>query len=347
VVSFVFEHVTKAVIIGHGGVLYGTTEGGGTSNNGTVFSLTPPGSPGASWTETALYSFAGAPNDGANPMDSPVAIGPGGVLYGTTYFGGAFNNGIVFCLTPPVSPGGVWTETVLYSFTGSPNDGANPEAGVVIGGGGVLYGTTAGGGISACAFGGCGIVFSLKPPSSPGGSWTETVLHSLTDSEGSNPEGNVVIGSDGAAPEAGVAIGSSGELYGTTFISGAFDFGTAFSLTPPALPGSSWTERVPHSFGSSSRDGMVPTSTPVIGSRGVLYGTTEYGGSSCRGMGCGVVFSLIPPASSAGRWTERILQRFNGTDGANPIAGVGIGSGGVLYGTTASGELLTVARCSL
>jgi uncharacterized repeat protein (TIGR03803 family) len=66
VVSFVFEHVTKAVIIGHGGVLYGTTEGGGTSNNGTVFSLTPPGSPGASWTETALYSFAGAPNDGAN-----------------------------------------------------------------------------------------------------------------------------------------------------------------------------------------------------------------------------------------------------------------------------------------
>src|ERR1700733_3382376 len=104
-----FEHVTKAVIIGHGGVLYGTTEGGGTSNNGTVFSLTPPGSPGASWTETALYSF-----------------------------------------------------------TGSPNDGANPEAGVVIGGGGVLYGTTAGGGISAFAFGGWGIFFLLKRASFPG-----------------------------------------------------------------------------------------------------------------------------------------------------------------------------------
>src|ERR1700733_10990555 len=104
-----FEHVTKAVIIGHGGVLYGTTEGGGTSNNGTVFSLTPPG-----------------------------------------------------------PPGGVWTETVLYSFAGSPNDGANPEAGVVIGGGGVLYGTTAGGGISACAFGGSAPVITLKRASFPG-----------------------------------------------------------------------------------------------------------------------------------------------------------------------------------
>lgn len=369
------------VVIGHDGVLFGTTQVGGTSN-GTVFSLTPPGSQGGVWTETVLHNFAGAPTDGATPFESSVAIGPGGVLYGTTESGGTSNNGTVFSLNPPATPGGAWTETVLHSFAGSPNDGGNPQAGVVISGG-VLYGTTTGGGISACPFGGCGIVFSLKPPSSPGDSWTETVLHSFEYSEGSNPWGNVVIGSgvlygttyfggtagngtvfsltppassggawtetvlhnfaplsgDGAAPEAGVVIGSGGELYGTTFSGGAFDFGTAFSLTPPTSPGGPWTETLLHNFGSSSHDGLVPTSALVIGSGGVLYGTTQDGGStsgSCGFMGCGTVFVLTPPGSPGGAWTESILHYFNSTDGAEPFAGVVIGRG-ALYGTTANG----------
>jgi uncharacterized repeat protein (TIGR03803 family) len=206
------------VVIGTGGVLYGTTRVGGTFNNGTVFSLAPPASSGCAWTETVLHNFAGAP-DGANPFESRVAIGPGGVLYGTTYYGGTSNNGMVFSLTQPASPGGAWTETVLRSFAGSPTDGGNPQEGVVIAGDGVLFGTTAGGGISDCAFGGCGIVFSLKPPPSPGDAWTETVLHGFTKSEGSNPEGGVVIG--------------TGVLYGTTYIGGTAGNGTVFSLTPP------------------------------------------------------------------------------------------------------------------
>jgi uncharacterized repeat protein (TIGR03803 family) len=369
-----------SVVIGPDGVLYGTTDGG-TTSNGTVFSLTPPASPGGAWTETVLHSFAGAPTDGATPFESSVAIGPGGVLYGTTEYGGTSNNGTVFSLKPPATPGGAWTETVLHSFAGSPNDGGNPLAGVVISGG-VLYGTTTGGGISACPFGGCGIVFSLKPPSSPGGSWTETVLHSFEYSDGSNPWGNLVIGSgvlygttylggtagngtvfsltppaspggawtetvlhsfaplsgDGAVPEAGVVIGSGGVLYGTTFSGGAFDFGTAFSLTPPTSPGGPWTETLLHSFGSSSHDGMVPTSVLVIGGGGVLYGTTQYGGStsgSCGFMGCGTIFVLTPP-SAGGTWTESILLYFDATDGAEPFAGVVIGRG-ALYGTTAYG----------
>jgi len=126
---------------------------------GTVFSLTPPSSTGGSWTEAVLYRFAGSPSDGSNPF-SGVVIGSGGVLYGTTRLGGSLDNGTVFSLTPPVSPGGSWTESVLYNFTGA-SDGNGPE-GVVIGSGGVLYGTTSGGGNPICDFG-CGTVFSLTP----------------------------------------------------------------------------------------------------------------------------------------------------------------------------------------
>jgi uncharacterized repeat protein (TIGR03803 family) len=62
---------------------------------------------------------------------------------------------------------------VLYNFTGI--NGARPSAGVVIGKDGVLYGTTYWGGKI-----GNGTVFSLTPPTSPGDSWTETVLHNFT-----------------------------------------------------------------------------------------------------------------------------------------------------------------------
>jgi hypothetical protein len=110
-----------------------------------------------------LYSFAGPPSDGMVPY-AGVAIGTGGVLYGTTINGGTGNCtgfgqqgcGTVFSLTPPASPGGVWTGAVLYSFTGG-SDGYEPLAGVAIGYGGALYGTTCCGGTVF------GTVFKLKP----------------------------------------------------------------------------------------------------------------------------------------------------------------------------------------
>lgn len=52
----------------------------------------------------------------------------------------------MFCLKPPASPGGSWTEVLLHSFSGA--DGAYPVGGVVIGAGRVFYGTTSGGGTS-------------------------------------------------------------------------------------------------------------------------------------------------------------------------------------------------------
>lgn len=67
----------------------------------------------------------------------------------------------MFSLAPPGSAGEAWTETVLHSFNGG--DGNNPVASLVASPGGVLYGTTAGGGASEA-----GTVFSLSPPASAG-----------------------------------------------------------------------------------------------------------------------------------------------------------------------------------
>jgi uncharacterized repeat protein (TIGR03803 family) len=215
-------------VMGPDGVFYGTSEGGYQQcpfGCGVVFSLTPPAAPGGAWTETVLHHFTDFGNHGYGVASIALGNGPSGqpVLYGTTSAGGANGLGTVFSLTPPAQPGGSWTETILHSF-GGPPDAANPNTGLVIGNGGVLYGTTYYGGDASC-YGtlpvGCGAVFSMTPPAAPGGAWTETVLHRFTGGE------------DGGIPVAGLTLGSDGVLYGTTTAyGGAGKYGTVFKLKP-------------------------------------------------------------------------------------------------------------------
>src|SRR5579863_8406062 len=118
------------------GNLYGTASGGGNypNDNGVVFKMTESGQ------ETLLYTFGVAP-DGASP-EASLLMDSVGNLYGTTYAGGAQGYGTVFKLS---QSNGVWTETLLYSFTGG-TDGANPRASLIMDGEGNLYGTTCAGG---------------------------------------------------------------------------------------------------------------------------------------------------------------------------------------------------------
>ena len=191
--------------------------------------------------------------------------------------------------------------------------GLPASAGVVLGNGGVLYGTAAG------TTNGGGVVFSLAPPSSAGGEWTYTVLAYLSD------------GSVGSGPGA-VVIGAGGVLYGTT---NAPPAGSVFSLTPPASQGGAWTYSNLYAFGDlGSGDGAQPSSPLVIGTGGVLYGVTNYGGYDVVGGGAGTIFSLAPPQSSGGAWTETVLYRFtNGTDGSFPVCVIR-SRRGVLYGVS-------------
>jgi uncharacterized repeat protein (TIGR03803 family) len=321
------------LVIAEDGVFYGTTSEGGASGYGIVFSLTPTPDE-YSWPIRVLHTFA-AGADGAGPQ-STMVIGKGGVLYGTTVYGGTgkcytyeqpAGCGTVFSVTPPASPGGDWTEAVLYSFTGGA-DGARPS-GVTLNSDGALYGTTAMDGMGGCLDAGCGTVFSLTPPASPGGSWAQNTLYRF-----SGPP------QDGWHPQAGVLI-SGGVLYGTCSQGGQdhgnlASFGTVFSLTPPAGGQSGlWSETILYNFLGPDEGISIP-GIPMgltLAANGVLYGVTQSAGPDSEGT----VFSLTPPSAAGERWTHQVLYGFTGgDDGGVPLGTLVIGDG-VLYGTTVGG----------
>jgi uncharacterized repeat protein (TIGR03803 family) len=333
------------LVQGSDGNFYGTTEGGGTTNNnGTVFRISPSG------TYTNLYSFGTSPKDGAIP-NAGLVQGSDGNFYGT-YYGGTSGNCQFGCGTVfRISPSG--SETNLHSFPSYSNDGYYPEGGLVQGNDGNFYGTTEGGGTNNNN----GTVFRISP------SGTETTLYSF----GSSPFAGLVQGSDGnfygttqeggssgncesgcgtvfrispsgnytnlysfngrpndgSGPQAGLVQGSDGNFYGTTPDGGTNDEGTVFRISPSG----SYTSL--HSFVGYPTDGDLPIAGLVQGSDGNFYGTTLYGGTNNNGA----VFRISPSG------TETTLYSFVGypTDGGSPAAGLVQGSDGYFYGTTENG----------
>jgi uncharacterized repeat protein (TIGR03803 family) len=86
----------EGLVEGPNGNLYGTTAGGGTAGNGTVFEVSPDGS-----SFTVLHNFGDGsiPNDGTSPTGSLV-VGPDNNLYGITAVGGSAGLGTVFKVSP-------------------------------------------------------------------------------------------------------------------------------------------------------------------------------------------------------------------------------------------------------
>jgi uncharacterized repeat protein (TIGR03803 family) len=206
-----------ALIADKSGNLYGTTIVGGAYGDGEVFELSPPAAQGDSWTETVLYSFGSKNGDAGGPPGA-VVMDAAGNLYGTAG-GGKYDLGTVWELSPPITQGQPWTETILHDFAGGADDGSAPYAGPVMDKAGNLYGVTYTGGNGNCSFNypGCGVVFELSPAGD--GTWTETLLHIFT-------------GEDGEFPYGGLMIGGNGTLFGTTSAGGRHNAGTAFEIQP-------------------------------------------------------------------------------------------------------------------
>ncbi|MBV9570591.1 MAG: PQQ-binding-like beta-propeller repeat protein [Alphaproteobacteria bacterium] len=246
-----------------GGMLYGTTQYGGATNNGTVFSIDL--STGA---EKVVYSFQGG-SDGAYSIAGLTKYK--NVLYGTTLRGGTMDNGTVFALDPASG-----AESVVYSLQGG-NDGAHPYAGV-INVGGKLFGATRHGGGQGCDGSGCGVVFSVNPATG-----NETIVHTFAGPDGATPLGSLVH--------------VRGTLYGTT-ISGGLSLTSSTNGTIYSIDPATGAETVLHSFGNPG-DGRQPRTT-LVDVNGTLYGTTSCGGTagtatSCAGSpGYGTVFSFTP-----------------------------------------------------
>ena len=191
-------------IICANGVLYGTTEAGGTAGDGVVFSV-GTNSPG---TFQVLHYFSaynlttGTNTDGAFPFCDLVLSS--NVLYGTTYAGGFYGNGTIFAVNL-----NSMAFSNLYNFTGT-NDGSGPKGGLTLSGN-TLYGTTSGGGTNAD-----GTLFSI---STSGANFT--TLYAFTGgSDGSNPQADLVV--------------SGNVIYGTAE-SGTTGSGSVFAFTLPQV----------------------------------------------------------------------------------------------------------------
>jgi len=317
------------------GNLYGTTYTGATSGYGTVFKVDPKGK------ETVLYSFTGG-NDGGSPVGGVVRDSEGN-LYGTTQYGGAYENGAVF----KVDKSG--NETVLYSFQGGFGDGCNPYGGLVRDAEGNLYGTT-----PTCGASSNGTIFKVAK------NGNEKLLHSFAGGkkDGSDPlytaltldtEGNLYgVTAYGGSQDLGVlyklstshkltvlhsfaggtkdgcyahgtpAMDKQGNLYGTTSRCGSGSEGTVWKVSPKGK------ETVLHNFAGGSSDGANPIGGVILDAQGNFYGNTDSGGPSDDGT----IFELN------NKGTLTLLHSFAGSDGATPYGGVIRDAKGNLYGTT-------------
>jgi uncharacterized repeat protein (TIGR03803 family) len=337
-----------ALVQGSGDNFYGTASSGGPNGVGTVFRITTNG------VFATLSPFTGG-NDGGNPRAALVQSSDGN-FYGTTYgyvlyyiqgpYPGDTNGayGTVFRMTTNGSL------TTLCSF--NVNDGANPAAGLIQGGDGNFYGTTAGGTNDV----GGGTVFRISA------NGALTTLGLFDQGYGANPHAALIQasdgnfygttssggpigagdvfkinandvltnlysfkdGNDGSSPPAALVLGRDGNFYGTTSFGGTNGWGTVFRISPSGALTSLY------SFTDHS-DGSVPNAALVLGSDGNFYGTT-YGASMYGGSGNGSVFKI----TTNGNFTS--LYSFTSVEnGLNPDAALIQGSDGNFYGTTSDG----------
>ena len=163
------------------GNIYGAATSAGLRGSGTIFKYNPV----TKVLDTAV-SFNGT--NGELPQTAPIQASDGN-LYGTTYYGGAYNYGVLY----EISKTGVYT--VLVSFGGA--DQANPDGNLVQASDGNLYGTTSG--ISGYH----GTIFQYILSTH-----TLNNIYTFTGPDGTNPQSNFVQGFDG-------------NLYGTTLYGGS------------------------------------------------------------------------------------------------------------------------------
>jgi uncharacterized repeat protein (TIGR03803 family) len=304
------------LVQGLDGNFYGTTAGGGSSDSGTVFKVTPTGQ------LTTLHNFCSQTNcaDGGGPQ-AGLILGTDGNFYGTTSASGGGNCpqlcGTVFKITT------AGKLTTLYTFCSQAHcaDGDEPEAGLTQAADGNFYGTTYGGGIQCSSYsydGGCGTVFKMTP------NGKLTNLYTFCSKTNC---------SDGGSPAAGLVQATDGNFYGTTPYDGNFEgcysygningCGTVFRVTPAGK----LTVLYRFCALTPCPDGFQPRAG-LLFANGEFYGTTLSGGS-----GLGTVFRT----TAEGDLTT--LHLFQGTDGFGAQGSLIQATDGKFYGTTVGGGL--------
>lgn len=242
---------TSGLIL-RGATLYGTANNGGSATgNGTVFEINTNGSGFAT-----LHVFTNSP-DGSAP-ESELVEGDG-ILFGTTFSGGANTNGTIFA----VNTNGTGY-TVLYSFANVP-DAVRPAGGLALDAG-VLYGVCTGGGANTN-----GAIFAINTNGTG-----YRILYSF-----SGFDGNL----DGDIPKATLTL-SGGHLIGTTVSGGAGRGGTVFLVD---TNGDGFAVLASFTNAAATGEDLL---AGVIRVGNALWGTAYEGG----GSNDGTLFELPLPA---------------------------------------------------
>jgi uncharacterized repeat protein (TIGR03803 family) len=240
------------------GDLFGTTQLGGSANDGAVFEIVKTGSGYASAPTILLNFGSSAAGSNANQPDGGLFVDAAGNIFGTTLDGGTGNLGTLWELAK-TGNGYAATPAILINFNG--NNGGDPRAGLIEDANGDLFGTTSFGGS-----GGEGTVFELVKTAG-GYAAAPTVLVNFS-------------GPNGYDPQAGLIADASGNLFGTTVRGGTYNDGTVFEVVKTA-GGYSSTPIILMSFDGA--DGANPVAGLRPSASGTLYGTTEVGGANDSG----------------------------------------------------------------
>jgi uncharacterized repeat protein (TIGR03803 family) len=274
---------------------YGVCGIGGIYGGGSLYRVGPTGLGYA-----VVHSF-GNGSDGNSPLANPI-VGRDANIYGTTYGGGTNGHGTVFSVTEDGN-----SYSILYHFSGTANEGVQPNAALLQASDGYLYGTTWNQiGSSPLPW---GAVFKIDTDGTG-----YSVLHSFDWANG-----------DAYKVNSALLEGTDGMLYGTSTTGGSNKVGTVFRLSKY---GTNYS--ILYHFGNGATDGQTPSGSVVEGLDGSLYGMTTGGGSN----GAGTVFQMNKDASA-----YRILYHFGGKpgDGLNPSGSLIRGGDGTFYGTTGLG----------
>ncbi len=209
----------------------------------------------------------------------------------------------VFLVAAAVA-GHAQTFNTLATFEGT--SGGWPNAALVQGMDGNLYGTTSNGGLNNG-----GTVFQVTPAGTLATLYNFCSLSNCADGQG---------------PKAGLIQGSDGNFYGTTYMGGSNGSGVIFKITS----GGALTTLYSFCPSSNCSGGADPNAGLVQGADGNFYGTAERGGTgrNCGASGCGVVFKITPSG------TFTVLHSFDSGDGSLPYAGLMQATDGNFYGTT-------------
>lgn len=189
------------LVQGTDGYLYGTLSSGGDQEKGVLFKILPDGSNFAK-----IVVFDGT-TKGSNPIAS-LLMGSNGKIYGSTYTGGANNQGCLFAVDNDGS-----NFTRLFDLNGA-TTGGNPLCKLIEGSDGLLYGMTSIGGTNNL-----GTIFKIAKDG--------TGFQKMAD-----------FNSSAAQPLYGPLVESQpGKFFGMTSSGGASNGGTIFSI----IPGESFT----------------------------------------------------------------------------------------------------------